>query len=41
MGDARKTVLILPPLQLHEGARAMLDAEVDVVDGADLEALEV
>jgi len=36
--NARKTVLILPPLQLHERARAMLDAEVELIDGADLDA---
>jgi D-3-phosphoglycerate dehydrogenase len=34
----RKTVLIVPPLQLHEGARAMLEAEVELIDGADLHA---
>ena len=38
MSGARKTVLILPPLQLHEGARAMLEAEVELVDGASLDA---
>ncbi len=38
--SARKTVLILPPLQLHEGARAMLAAEVELIDGADLDAAD-
>jgi D-3-phosphoglycerate dehydrogenase / 2-oxoglutarate reductase len=38
MSDGRKAVVILPPLQLHPDARAMLDAEVDVVDGAGLDA---
>jgi D-3-phosphoglycerate dehydrogenase len=38
MSDERKTVMIVPPLQLHEGARAMFDAEVELIDGADLDA---
>src|SRR5262245_43997916 len=38
MSADRKTVLIVPPLQLHPDARAMLDAEVELIDGADLDA---
>jgi D-3-phosphoglycerate dehydrogenase len=35
--SGRKTVLVLPPSRLHADARAMLDAEVDVIDGAALD----
>src|SRR5262245_35781572 len=36
-GGGRKTVLILTPLELHEGRRAMLGAVVELIDGADLD----
>ena len=38
MSTTRKTVLILPPLQIHDAARRLLESEVEVVDGADLDA---
>jgi D-3-phosphoglycerate dehydrogenase len=38
MSGERKTVMIVPPLQLHDGARAMFETEVELIDGADLDA---
>jgi len=35
--SGRPTVLVLPPSRLHPDARALLEPEVDVVDGADLD----
>ena len=36
----RKSVLVLPPSRLHPDARAVLEAEVDVVDGGDLDDVQ-
>lgn len=38
MNSGRKTVLVLPPSRLHPDARRMLEREVDVIDGATLDA---
>lgn len=38
MSTPRKSVLVLPPSRLHPDARALLETEVDVVDGAGLDA---
>ncbi|MFO1538450.1 MAG: NAD(P)-dependent oxidoreductase [Actinomycetota bacterium] len=36
-GGAAKRILVIPPSRLHPAARAVLGADVEVVDGADLD----